>query len=522
MKKNRISKYIAAIAVGGSLVFGGCTDNFEEINTNPYTITPEELEADFQHIGAPFMQAQQNLYSFTPAWVTQLQQNLIGDVYGGYMMPPTPFASNSNNMTYKLVDGWNGFPWNTAYQNVMAPMAKADFAAGEGTEFENFKAWSKILRVEAMHRVSDIYGPIVYKNFGQSGALYESQEAVYTAFFADLDAAITTLTPLIASETRPFTEFDLVYGGDYAKWVKFANSLRLRLAIRISGVNPAEAKKQGEAAMSHSAGLMTTNADNFIVANSSGADHPLNVMNLAWGDVRMSAEMESILVGYKDSRIANYFSTSTIVEDQYKGIRQGIEIVAKSDYGVFSPLAEFEPTIQLMTASEVHFLMAEAALKGWTVAGDAMTHYTMGVTTSFDQHGAKGATDYLADATSTPIDYVDAFNASNNIASSITISPAWDAAASNEENLERIITQKWIAMYPDGQEAWSEFRRTGYPKLFPVVLNFSGGQISTEEQIKRINFPASEKDGNPTGVAEGVKQLGGEDHGGTNLWWDVN
>ena len=125
MKKNRISKYIAAIAVGGSLVFGGCTDNFEEINTNPYTITPEELEADFQHIGAPFMQAQQNLYSFTPAWVTQLQQNLIGDVYGGYMMPPTPFASNSNNMTYKLVDGWNGFPWNTAYQNVMAPMAIA-------------------------------------------------------------------------------------------------------------------------------------------------------------------------------------------------------------------------------------------------------------------------------------------------------------------------------------------------------------------------------------------------------------
>lgn len=522
MKKNIINIYMVVAAISSSLLLNGCTDKFEEINTNPYTITSEELQADFQHVGAPFSQAQQNLYSFTPAWVTQLQQNLIGDVFSGYMMPPTPFASNSNNMTYNLVDGWNGFPWNTAYQNVMGPLAKADLAAGEGDEFNNFKAWSKIIRVEAMHRISDIYGPIVYRNFGQENAVYESQQAVYNAFFEDLETAVDVLTPLIAGEPRPFTKFDLVYGGDYTKWVQFANSLRLRLAIRISDVDPTLAKTEGEAALAHSVGLIESNDANFLVSNTSGITHPLNVINQSWNDIRMGAEMESILTGYDDPRMGAYFETAGDYAGQYKGIRQGIPIEAKSDYQGFSPLTEFDPTIQLLSAAEVHFLKAEAALKGWTGAGDAQTNYETGIAISFNQHGAAGSAAYMADNSSVPIDYVDPFNASNSINALSTITIAWDAAATAEENLERIITQKWIAMYPDGQEAWSEFRRTGYPKLFPVVVNNSGGKISTEEHIKRINFPSSEVDGNPTGVAEGVKHLGGEDHGGTSLWWDVD
>lgn len=518
----RLKKYVSALALGGITVLVGCTDKFEEINTNPYTITPEELEADFQHIGSPFMQAQQNIYTFTPAWVTQLQQNLMGDVFSGYMMPPTPFASNQNNMTYSLVDGWNGFPWTYAYQNVMGPMAQADFSAGEGDEFDDFKAWAKILRVEAMHRITDIYGPIIYRNFGQESAAFESQEDVYRAFFEDLESAINTLTPLIGSDVQAFTAFDLVYGGSYESWVRFANSLRLRLAIRVSKVAPSLAKAQGEAALAHSAGLLESNDVNFIVANNSGSDHPLNVINNGWADIRMSAEMESILVGYEDPRLGAYFEPSTIVADTYKGIRQGIPIEAKADYQTFSPLTTFDPTVQLMTAAEVSFLKAEAALIGWSNAGDPKTHYEAGVRTSFEQHGLGEVDAYLADNTKTPIDYVDAFNSDNNIASPIDITVAWDDAATAEEKLERIITQKWIAMYPDGQEAWSEYRRTGYPKLFPVVLNFSNGTIDTDEQIKRINFPASEVDGNPSGVAIGRDLLGGEDHGGTALWWDVD
>ena len=96
----------------------------------------------------------------------------------------------------------------------------------------------------------------------------------------------------------------------------------------------------------------------------------------------------------------------------------------------------------------------------------------------------------------------------------------WNEEAGFEENLERIITQKWIAIYPDGQEAWSEFRRTGYPKVFPVVKNNSGGTIDTNEQVRRIPFPSTEYRDNAANVTAAVALLGGDDNGGTHLWWD--
>jgi hypothetical protein len=92
--------------------------------------------------------------------------------------------------------------------------------------------------------------------------------------------------------------------------------------------------------------------------------------------------------------------------------------------------------------------------------------------------------------------------------------------ASTEKKLERIITQKWIAVFPDGQEAWSEFRRTGYPKLFPVVINNSGGKIATETFIRRIPFIQFEYATNIAGVNRALLSLNGPDNGGTRLWWD--
>jgi hypothetical protein len=88
--------------------------------------------------------------------------------------------------------------------------------------------------------------------------------------------------------------------------------------------------------------------------------------------------------------------------------------------------------------------------------------------------------------------------------------------------LERIITQKWLAMFPEGQEAWTEFRRTGYPRLFPVVVNSSGGMINTQVQVRRLAYPQSEATLNPAAETAGIKLLGGPDNGGTRLWWDVD
>jgi hypothetical protein len=178
-----------------------------------------------------------------------------------------------------------------------------------------------------------------------------------------------------------------------------------------------------------------------------------------------------------------------------------------------------------MPAAEVHFLRAEGALRGWSMGGTAQDFYESGIAESFAQHGAGDATDYIANSSSTANAYVDPVNSANNVdvgsdyLSTATI--AWDESAEDEIKLEKIITQKWIALFPDGQEAWSEFRRTGYPTLFPVMVNNSGGAISTEDFIRRVNFVASEYANNPSGVATGVTHLGGADNGGTRLWWDT-
>jgi hypothetical protein len=128
---------------------------------------------------------------------------------------------------------------------------------------------------------------------------------------------------------------------------------------------------------------------------------------------------------------------------------------------------------------------------------------------------------------STPAPYVDpkaVTPGQNNVAAGSpwlsTITIKWNDADAFDKKLERIITQKWIAIYPEGQEAWSEFRRTGYPKLFPVVINNSGGKIATNTFVRRVNLPPDEYLTNPKGAERAAATLGGPDNGGTRLWWD--
>ncbi len=513
-----------------------CTDDFEALNTDPNGLTDEQSEADFINVGGPFNPIFLNLYRYDPAWHTQLQHNLNADTFCGYMAPPRPFVGGVNTTNYAFIDFWDQFPWDVPYSST-GVMSNAALIKERGEEdFPLIYAIAQILRVEGMHRVTDVYGPIIYSKFGLPGASfaeYDSQQEVYDQFFVELDEAIATLST--DPDNQQFAAFDLVYGGSYTQWMKFANTLRLRLALRISKVDPSKAKAEGEKSLAHSAGLLESNEDNFII--KGGATHPLTVFNSSWNDVRMNASMESILVGYDDARGDVLFEESGVTSGSLKGLRGGMpllpgysdELDQKEDYIPFSRLgnayiageAEATTDIQLMTAAEAYFLKAEAALRGWIGAEDAQSNYETGISTSFAQHEAAGAAAYISDNTSTPIDYVDPVNASNNINALTDITVAWDAGADNETKLEKIITQKWIAMFPDGQEAWSEFRRTGYPKIFPSVANNSGGTIDTDIQVRRLPFPASERSTNPQGVEQARTLLGGPDHGGTRLWWDV-
>ncbi len=165
-----------------------------------------QIPTDFQRglvhrlqiAGHAEQQAQMGIYSIVnPAWDFQVQQNLNADLFSNYMATPTPFDGGSNNSTYTMVSGWNSTAWADAYSYVMSQVQSV-FKNGQA--YPDFIAWARIIRVEAMHRVSDIYGPIIYTHYGSVNAdgsvTYDSQKDAYYAFFADLDSAITVLTPL--------------------------------------------------------------------------------------------------------------------------------------------------------------------------------------------------------------------------------------------------------------------------------------------------------------------------------------
>jgi len=517
------------------MLFFGCTKKFESFNTNPTGITAQQLKYDFNNIGLYYIGIQKGIYGSPSQY--QVRQNLNADNYCGYYQSNNPFRGNLNNQNYLMVDGWNGSIYG-AYSEIMGPIRKIS-SLDTRTEAPDFWAIAMILQVQAMSRVTDCFGPIPYSKVGLSNTTpYDSQKDVYNLFFAQLDTAVSNLQAYIAAfpVAKPFAKFDMVYKGNYAQWLKYANSLRLRLAMRIVNIDPETAKIQALLAINNPGGLIEANKDNAAISGF-GFVNPIWHIGTLFGDINCEASLTTFLNGYNDPRLPKYCGPAgeivpapPSITGKYVGIRVGTPVGALPMYrGYTQPNYEvqqqFSPTI-IMNAAEVWFLRAEAALRGWT-AENIQDDDGPGVNASMAPWGVSARVP-LADITSTQANYVDPLtptagvpNASINAVSTITIK--WNPAATNERKLERIITQKWIAMWPTGgSEAWAEYRRTGYPRLFPVVVNNSGGTISTDLHIRRIPYPSSEYTNNPTEIATAVSSLGGPDNGATPVWWDTN
>ncbi|WP_126653162.1 SusD/RagB family nutrient-binding outer membrane lipoprotein [Chryseobacterium aureum] len=534
---------IKTLVFGAAVLFSasGCTNDFDQYNQEKLG-GPENFYADFIAVVNPMKSIQRGLQSDY-----QLYPNLSADMYSGMFSTATPFNGGVNNLTYSMMDGWNNriiarqqdiFNYSIIIDNA----AKNNY---QGVDFTGTFAVKKILKVITAARVSDSHGPVVYSKYetpNPNGVTdFDSQQDAYNYFIADLTAAITDLQKVIAMPATKNVEdrsslknADLVYGGNMAQWAKFANSLKLRLAMRMSYADPAKSKQYAEEALASSAGLITDNADNALI---SVGQSELSFIIYSWGDCLIGAPLMAYMNGYNDPRLPAYAipASDPTLQGKYIGIRQGIDLLnGKSTYGGFSqPQAKsasgdyFSGTdgkMKLFTAAETWFLKAEAALRGYAGAGDIQTNYTTGVQQSFGEWGkSANVAAYLADNTSTEAPYVDPKNAANNVAlgnpqlSTITI--AWNNGDTNERKLERIITQKWLSLYPNGPEAWAEQRRTGYPILFKVRKNDSGGAISTEAMIRRIPFTIDTKT-SLYNYQQAAQMLNGPDTGGTKLWWD--
>jgi hypothetical protein len=523
MKKITILKYLFVISL-----LAGCTENFDELNTNPYQISDESLKQDNNHVGAFFPAMLNNIFG------DQVDHNLANESFVRHLGTPTPFVGGRNNTTYYIT--WNTH-WGRVYNNVM-PQARQVLQIAEAENNEVFAAWVKLIRVLSTSRLSAYHGPIIYSNYGSSDQtiLYDSEETLYNTWFAELDEIVDDLSKNV--DFGGMAKFDDSYGGNVGSWIKLANSIRLRLAMRISKVAPALAKQQGEKAIAAPGGLIMTNADNFMIKNYDGFFRPARIC-FGWGDTRMSATMESVLGGYQDPRVSKYFEPATdpaVYQDHpdfpYKGIRNGALLVAKDDRLTYSTIAKIfdnngYPRRRCFTSSETHFLLAEAALRGWAGAGSAQDHYETGVRESFAEWGAGGVDAYLQqDDSLTPWDYNDPKAAGdiNDFVSRIEIGVKWNEADDKELKLEKIMTQKWIAAVHNTIEIWVDHRRTGYPKLpynYKNDSNSDWGVIPPNDFLRRMPFVNGERNNNPQGVADATAKLGGPDEIGTRLWWDT-
>ncbi|HWD88681.1 MAG TPA: RagB/SusD family nutrient uptake outer membrane protein [Mucilaginibacter sp.] len=508
----------------GAFALSSCTKEFNAMNTDPSKVTQGQAQGDLQYLGGFFPDMEQNIASPVD-YIYQIQQNLNADIFSGYMASPD-YGFGPNNANYFMRFDWNAQAFDLGNQHIMNNWQQIEKKARP--QDQHFVAIALILKVEAMDRITDIYGPIPYSKYGTSNFFvpYDSQQEIYTRFFKELDTAVNTLTTYVQTYpgAKPFQPFDLFYGGDYKQWLKFANTLRLRLAMRIVYVDAATAKAQAEKAVADPNGLLQAVGDDALLNMVNGLTYQNALWNItnAYQDISLNASMQSILEGYKDPREGAYFLKSAY-NGKYEGLRSGLDITTPQ-YINFSLLNVSATTpMQIMSSAESWFLRAEGALRGWNMGGGtAQSYYEQGITESFQDKGVAMPAGYLTDATSTEQNYVDPTDATNNIAALNNITIAWNTGDSFEHNLQRIITQKWLAIYPDGQEAWSDFRRTGYPKIFPVKVNHSAGTITTAGFVKRLPFPSDETATNPQGVATGVTALGGPDNGGTRLWWDKN
>lgn len=507
-----------------SLLVVGCTGDFPHINRNPNQVTEDQLEAQNYRIGTN-IKALQGLVIPIQEHLYQFNEALMGCPYAGYIGATTN-SWLAKFETYNPPIDWLKSPFvdildktYTSYRGVIT-----------GTNDEVAIALANLYRVAIMHRVTDIYGPIPYSKIveNKGGALtvgYDTQQEVYVQMFKELDAVIADLTYNISLPAEAFRKYDNVYFGDISKWIKYANSLKLRLAMRLTYVDLALAQQKAEEAVL--AGVIVDNVDN---ARMSAAENRTTLLFNTWGDHRVGADIISYMNGYNDPRREKMFTTTTgdgtnEANRGFYGIRIGIDTESKDAcVKTYSNVIVTEQTPYLwMNAAEVTFLRAEGALRGWSMGGDAKALYEQAIALSFEEHGATGAAVYAANTTNKPEKYTDPLNKHSAAAPMSTITIGWELGNDPdvvERNLERIITQKWIAMFPLGVEAWSEKRRTGYPSLLPVVVNKSGGTISSDRGIRRLPYPVEEYDENGANLQQAIIMLGGPDNGGTRVWWD--
>lgn len=413
-----------------------------------------------------------------------------------------------------------------------------------------WRAIALIIQAYQGHEIVDFYGAAPFsdwRNLQRNPPLtYEKGEDIYTQIFNDLDEAIRILKTRQPSRDEIAKIEDLTIqtlsNGEWRMWVKFANSIKMRMAMNIVKYDEGTAKMKFEQAVTDDVGVLNETDARDIAYYQEQNACALWTLGNSWHDIRLGATLENILKRYNHPLLTRWFDTNSYpIKEKTSGIQAPFSVYGvraginmrnnnttgkdKGGYGPFSTLSgDFKYMHQsFFKRTESLFLMAEGALRGWNTLGrTAKDLYEAGIRLCFQENGITDEeviNQYMEQTEARDIDYVDPYNNENNIAGRVKVGVKWDETDTNEEKLEKIITQKYIANFPMSAEAWTTFRRTGYPRIFPVDVNNMKDQgVDTELQLRRI--PIEETTNNTLEIASLVQALGQPNTGASRVFWD--
>ena len=504
-----MKKYNLILFVLGLIVLSSsCSDDFGDMNTPSDSTTEVEPKFFFNAMQQEVLQNYQRNVNLYPDLYCQYWANTVS----GFSSP-----------RYDYVDGWIGNQWREHYtRNLRRAIAMQDMV-GEDPNYVDAIAIKEIWMCYAWSRMTDTYGDIPYFGAGTGEKVpYNSQQDIYDDLLKRLDVAINAITG--GAEQYAYDDgYDLIYDGDVVQWQKFGNSLRLRLAMRLSNVDASRAQTEAAAAVNGPNGLLASNADVAKVPLwSKGWYDYLNNMAWNWNNIRMSKTMSNYLYNQssvgEDPRAPKWFAYQVEGEaktkeeagfDIYDGIENGYNLVPSDSDENFATInleggyidfvgdgAEDFMYCPVMFYSEVLFLQAEAAMRGW-ISGDANALYKQAVEASMNYVG------------------VDATDADAYVAGLPNLSGA------NESSLKQLITQKWLANFPNGVEAWADFRRTDYPDITLPKDGVSGSaSVASGTWVKRVRYPNSAHLNNEANMPSTQNTIE-TDRMDARLWWDT-
>jgi hypothetical protein len=390
---------------------------------------------------------------------------------------------------------WGGY-FNGSLMDIQVVINK-----GVEEEEDNVQAVGTVWKSWIFHIVTDAYGDVPYSQAllgaENPAPAYDTQQDIYDGMLADLTTAAGMLSSPDGSD---FGDGDLLYNNDWELWRRFTNSLRMRLAMRLSEVDPTTAQAQFVDA--YNAGGFQSNADNAML-NYPGSpyENPFYENYLVRDDNGISRTMVDTLFSLNDPRLPVYAEPAEIDLPAivYRGHENGTDdLPVGQSLAWFSRIGNFwradgasTPTM-IMTYSEVLFLQAEAAFYGWIVA-DPAALYDAAVTASLEQYDAWGKAPSPGEIGTYLAQPAVAYNAT----------------------LDRIILQKWLSLWMNGPEAWADWRRIDLPVMA------EGPDLIISRIPVRFTYPDSEQSLNSTNLDAAIARQGGLSLT-DQVWWDVN